>query len=102
MYGVSALVNVIAVTPNERIVIDWPADGPSTSVEWRFSPGADDTTFVSIMNSGFSGDGDDAVQQAIEATEAFALVLSGLKAFLEHGIALNLIADRFPEGFAER
>jgi len=28
---------------------------------------------------------------------AFALVLAGAKAFLEHNINLNLIADRFPD-----
>jgi hypothetical protein len=28
-------------------------------------------------------------------------VLAGLKALLEHGIQLNLVADRFPKGIEE-
>jgi hypothetical protein len=65
-------------------------------VEWLFTPRADNTTFVSITNAGFSGDGDEIVKQAIESTEGFTLVLAGLKALLEHNIILNLVPDRFP------
>ena len=61
----------------------------------------DDTTFVSITNAGFTGDGDALVKQAIDSTQGFALVLAGLKAFLEHGISLNFVADRFPKGIEE-
>ncbi len=28
-------------------------------------------------------------------------MLAGLKAFLEHGIQLNLVLDRFPKGIVE-
>jgi hypothetical protein len=35
------------------------------------------------------------------STEGFSLVLAGLKAFLEHNIRLNLVADRFPKGIEE-
>ncbi len=41
--------------------------------------------------------GDKVVKQALNAVEAFTLVLAGLKAYLEHHIALNLISDRFPD-----
>ena len=59
-------------------------------------PPSDDTTFVSIVNRGFSGDDQTIVKQAIGSTEGFTLVLAGLKAFLEHNVQLNLVADRFP------
>jgi uncharacterized protein YndB with AHSA1/START domain len=98
MYGVSATVDVLAVEPNERIHISWPGEGGPTMVEWRFTPVGEDATFVSITNDGFAGDVDDAVKQAIGATEGFTLVLAGLKAWLEHGVALHLVADRFPAG----
>lgn len=98
MYDFSVQVSVKAIEPNRRIVIEWPASGSATTVEWVFKPLTDDTTFVSITNSGFSGSGDEIVKQVIDATEGFALVLAGLKAYLEHGIALNLVADRFPRG----
>jgi len=53
---------------------------------------------VSVTNSGFGGNGDKVVKQALDSTGGFALVLAGAKAFLEHNISLNLIADRFPDG----
>ena len=45
-----------------------------------------------------SPSGDELVKQVTDSTQGFSLVLAGLKAFLEHGIRLNLVADRFPEG----
>jgi len=38
------------------------------------------------------------VEQALDSVGGFNLVLAGLKAFLEHGIELNLVRDRFPQG----
>jgi uncharacterized protein YndB with AHSA1/START domain len=97
MYGFSALVNVRAIDLNRRILIEWSAYGAPTTVEWVFTSRPDNTTFVSITNSGFPGDQDQIVKHAIESTEGFALVLSGLKALLEHNIVLNLVPDRFPD-----
>lgn len=34
--------------------------------------------------------------KALDLMGGFALVLAGLKAWLEHGIALNLVADGHP------
>jgi 3-methyladenine DNA glycosylase/8-oxoguanine DNA glycosylase len=50
----------------------------------------------------FSGNGDELVKQAIASTEGFVLVLSGLKALLEHNVILHLVADRFPKGLGKR
>ena len=98
MYNVSVQVSVKAVEQDKRILIEWEAGNGATTVEWVFSSRSDDTTFVSVTNSGFSGDGDEIVKQALDSTGGFTLVLAGAKAFLEHNISLNLIADRFPEG----
>jgi hypothetical protein len=38
------------------------------------------------------------IAQAIDSKGGFTIVLAGLKAWLEHGIALNLVADQFPDG----
>ena len=97
MYDFSLQVKVKAIEENKRIRIEWNAGKPTT-VEWIFTPRADHTTFVSITNKGFRGDGDDVVKQAIGSTEGFTFVLSALKAFLEHNIVLNLVKDRFPDG----
>src|SRR5262245_46019783 len=94
MYDVSAVVTVQAIELNRRIVIEWPGYSGLTSVEWLFTPHTDDTTFVSITETGFRGDGDALVQQVTASTQGFTLVLAGLKALLEHNIRLNLVADR--------
>jgi uncharacterized protein YndB with AHSA1/START domain len=100
MYALSVHVHVRALEPHTRLVIDWSASGKTTTVEWTFTSRTDTTTFVSVTNSGFSGDRDELVTQAIASSEGFALVLAGLKAFLEHGVMLNLVADRHPDGLA--
>ena len=101
MYGVSAPVDVKAVDPNWRIVIEWPDQNGPTTVEWRFTPHGEGATFVSITNTGFTGSGDELVKQATDSTQGFSLVLAGLKAFMEHNVRLNLVADRYPEGIEE-
>ena len=98
MYDFSTQVAVKSIEANKHILVDWSADGSTTTIEWTFTARDDGTTFVSIANSGFSGEADEVVKQAIGATEGFAFVLAGAKALLEHGVRLNLVPDRFPDG----
>jgi uncharacterized protein YndB with AHSA1/START domain len=98
MYDVSVQVAVKAVEQDRRILIEWGSPDATTTVEWQFTARPDHTTFVDITNRGFQGNGDEVVKQALDSTGGFVLVLAGAKAFLEHGIALNLVADRFPDG----
>jgi uncharacterized protein YndB with AHSA1/START domain len=102
MYNVSADVNVTTIEPNKRIVVDWSTHGEPTTIEWTFTPLPDNTTFVSISNSGFSGDDDEILQQVVASTEGFTIVLAALKALLEHGVTLKLVADRFPQGLQKQ
>lgn len=95
MYGMSVAVDVKAIEINRRILVEWSAYGAPTEIEWLFAARPDSTTFVSVTNSGFLGSDDEIVSQAIGATEGFAIVLAGLKALLEHGLVLGLVADRF-------
>lgn len=97
MYNHSELVTVKAIEVNKRILIEWDSYGTLTPVEWLFTSPSTDTTFVSLTNSGFGGTEDEVVKQSLDTTEGFALVLAGAKAYLEHNICLNLVADRFPE-----
>jgi len=98
-YGFSVMVNVKAIEPNKRIVVEWGAYGTPTTVEWIFTARPDNTTFVTITNTGFTGEDDDEiVGLVVSAVEGFTFVLAGLKAYLEHNIRLNLIEDRFPDG----
>ena len=101
MYNISVAVNVKAVEPNKRIAIEWPGYGGLTTVEWTFASQKDGTTFVSITETGFAGDGDELVKQVTDSTQGFSLVLAGLKALLEHNVKLNLVADRYPKGIEE-
>jgi len=101
MYGISVPVTAKVVEPDERIVIEWPGYGSPTTVTWTFEPQPDDTTFVRITETGFAGTGDELVKQVAGSTQGFSLVLAGLKAFLEHGVRLNLVADRYPKGIEQ-
>ncbi|HTF97170.1 MAG TPA: SRPBCC family protein [Cellvibrio sp.] len=94
MYGVGDDVTVKEFEINKRLVIQWHSD--STYVEWNFEPRGDGATFVKVSNWGFSGE--NLVAQALDAKGGYSFVLSGLKAWLEHGIELNLVLDHFPDG----
>jgi uncharacterized protein YndB with AHSA1/START domain len=95
MYGVGTDVDVKEVEPNRRILIEWDSYVGRTPVEWVFKARPDNTTKVTVTNYGFQGD--DIVEQAIESTQGFTYMLSGLKAWLEHNIALELVADKNPD-----
>lgn len=96
MYGLSATVNVKSVERHRRILIEW--DEPPSPVEWLFEARADESTLVKIRASGFTGSDDEKVAKALDSMGGFAIVLAGLKAFLEHGINLKLVADCYPDG----
>lgn len=98
MFGVSAEVNVKTIEANKRILIEWSSsDSAPTTVEWLFAPRADSATFVTVTESGFSGSGDEIVRKALDSQGGFTFLMSGLKAYLEHKIALNLSADHAPD-----
>jgi uncharacterized protein YndB with AHSA1/START domain len=97
MFGASTQLTVKALEPHKRIVIEWQGYSGPTIVEWRFTP-MDAGTFVTIIESGFTGNGDELVRYATTSTQGFTWTLAGLKALLEHGIELNLVRDRFPNG----
>src|SRR5690242_19062104 len=78
MYNASAQVRVLEFEPPRRIMIEWGGEGAFTTVEWRFTPREDGTTFVEITNSGFQGDGDALASQASGSAGGFALLLAGL------------------------
>lgn len=98
MYGVSTPVKVREIVKDERIMVEW--NEPPSIIAWTFTPMPDGATFVSIRNSGLSGEPDQQVDEAIGSTEGFTLVLAGAKAWLEQGLTLGLIGDRHPKGVA--
>jgi uncharacterized protein YndB with AHSA1/START domain len=101
MYGVFAHVDVKAIEENKRILIEWNGPDNPRSVEWTFEPRGEDRTFVTVKNWGFGGEADAIVAEAIGSMGGFSLLLAGLKAFLEYGIELNLVADHDPDALVE-
>ncbi len=94
MYNVSAQVAVKDIIENERISTEW--GNPPTSVDYEFTALTDDTTYVVIRNYGFEQTGNDLIQAISDNTGGFTTVLDGLKAYLEFGVELNLVSDKFP------
>ena len=95
MYGASADIHVEAIERPSRILIRWGE--PSTTVEWQFTSHGAEATLVRISNAGFRGTEEEVVGMALDSMGGFSLVLAALKAWLEHGIALDLVADRDPD-----
>lgn len=97
MYGVSTEVIVRELLLNEKILFEWGDEGDYTDVEWTFSRRSDNETLLTVVNSGFKGEADDVVVQALDSNGGFTMVLCALKAYLEHGIPLTVVADRAPD-----
>ncbi|WP_353130143.1 SRPBCC family protein [Parapedobacter pyrenivorans] len=95
MYNVASDVLVKEIIPNEKISIEWD-NTPVTTVDFEFTALTADTTYVVIKNYGFHQTGDELIEAIKDNTGGFTTVLDGLKAWLEFGIELNLVRDKFP------
>ena len=100
MYGVGTTVDVKALEPDKRILIEWNGPEDPSFVEWTLEAKGEERTFVRIRNWGFRGDAGEVVAKALDSTGGFHLVLAGAKFFLEHGIEPNLVVDHAPEAIA--
>ena len=95
MYGVSTKVLVKDIIPNKKIATDW--GHPTTSVDYEFTAVTEESTYVVVKNYGFNETGDELIQVIKDSTGGFTTVLDGMKAYLEFGINLNLIGDKYPK-----
>lgn len=95
MYNVSTTVVAKEILQHQKIVFEW--DNPSKTVEINFKELDDDSTFVTVAESGYAQKGEELIAVIKDSTGGFTTVLDGLKAFLEHRINLNLIEDKFPK-----
>ncbi len=94
MYNISIKVFIKAIIPNQLISMEW--GNPITTVDYEFTELGPDITYVIIKNYGFQQKGADLIEAIKDNTGGFTTVLDGLKAYLEHNIVLNLIADKYP------
>ncbi len=94
MYAASTTVSVKKMLSAEQIVIEW--NEPATTVVFEFHDQGNETTYVIIKNFGFALEGNALLKAVRDNTGGFTTVLDGAKAWLEHGLQLNLVADKFP------
>jgi uncharacterized protein YndB with AHSA1/START domain len=89
--GASAETYVAEMVRDRLIRISWD-DG--TTVSFTFEPYSDGGTRVEVVNGGFSGNAEEVMEAALEATQGFTIVLCDLKATLEHGQSLGFVRDK--------
>lgn len=96
LFDASTQVRVVSLEPNHKILIEWGTDTLNPShVQWTLEARSANRTYVSIVHSGFDQNAQDLLAKVADSTGGFALVLAAAKAFLEFGIELNIVADRF-------
>lgn len=100
MYNVSTPVVAKEILQNEKILFEW--DEEPKTVEFKFKTLNDGSTFVTVTECGYDMTGDELLAVIKRSTGGFTTVLDGLKAFLEHNINLNLVADKFPKEVFDR
>lgn len=95
-YDISIDVTATKIELNKLIVMEWPGYSGPTTVTWKFTE-LQSGTFLEVEESGWTGTGDELVKYVGDSTGGFTWTLAGMKAYLEHSLELNLIADRFPK-----
>lgn len=93
MYNAKSDVKVLQIIPNQLIKTVWGLF--SNNVDYEFKE-MEKGTLVIIKSYGYSQTGEELLKIINDNTGGFTTVLDGCKAYLEHGINLNLIEDKFP------
>jgi len=97
MYDLDVPVFVKEIIPNKKILIEWGEGEHLSTAHWEFIALDSSKTFVKIVNDNFLGTDIEVAHKVVDSTGGFTMVLAGLKAWLEHGVELNLIGDKFPK-----
>ncbi|WP_411812756.1 SRPBCC family protein [Chryseobacterium scophthalmum] len=93
MYNAKSEVKVLQIIPNQLIKTEWGLF--SNNVDYEFKE-MEKGTLVIIKSYGYSEKGYELLSVINDNTGGFTTVLDGCKAYLEHGINLKLIEDKFP------
>ena len=93
MYGASTTAKATEIVPDEKIVFEWGS--PARQVELLFEKRSDEATYVTATETGYTETGDALLAIIRDSTGGFTTVLDALKALAEHGLPLNLVADKF-------
>ncbi|MCC3861232.1 SRPBCC family protein [Pseudemcibacter aquimaris] len=95
MYGFCVPVRVTEFIDGEKIHMTWGDGDDLSRLEWTFAGRDDGTTLVTMINKGFKGTDDEKMAKALDSNGGFHLVVAAAKAYLEHGIKLNVVEDKF-------
>jgi len=87
--GATETVAVTAFEERRRIAFDW-SDG--MRVDMTFEEGGDGATRINVQVEGFAQDA--GVDEVVNATEGFTIVLCDLKTLVETGRSANLVRDK--------
>lgn len=91
-FGIRGTVSVHQIEKDRFISFQWP-----TTVEITFEPKSAEATFVRVIEKGFDENDEKLIENIVGQTEGWALVLSALKAYLEHDIILKVVSDHKPD-----
>lgn len=86
-------IHVKEVTHPTRIVIEWENGGDRTQVVWSMEATAEGDTILTIEESGFTGSEGSILNRAMDSTAGFNQVIVAAKAYIEHGVGVNVVAD---------
>ncbi len=78
--------------PN-RLEMEWGHGTQFTNVVWTFFEHEPNVTRLVVEERGFAGSRDEIFAQALDSTAGFNQVVVALKALLEHGSIVNVVAD---------
>ena len=92
-HAVAFDVRVEELRPPNKIVIAWERNGVLTQITWTLEATERGDTILTIEEAGFAGGADAIVAQALDSTGGFNQVILAAKAWVEHGVALNVVAD---------
>lgn len=93
MYKASSTVIVHEVVTDKKLKFEWNS---GRIVEFKFEKIGEHSTYVSVIEYNYQATHEELIAIIRDSTGGFTTVLDGMKAYLEHGIKLNLIADKFP------
>jgi uncharacterized protein YndB with AHSA1/START domain len=85
------------VIPDRFISFVWPGGGKETIVNVSFEPHGPAATYVTITEKGWDPADKNLPAYLTGQTEGWTLVLAGMKAYLEHGLRLQLVEDKYPD-----
>jgi uncharacterized protein YndB with AHSA1/START domain len=95
LYNVGTDVHVVTLEQDRRIVFKWGDPEDLSIVEMLFTE-TPSGTFLRVSESGRAVAGEALLKKAIDQTGGWNLVLAALKAQLELGVILKVVADHHP------